>query len=89
MEIIHTIKMVTYIIAKQLGGKPVITVSGEELGRLDDVVFDEGSGQFISIVVEPVENTLMRVAYPKDGEGNFIIPYDAVNAVGKVVVVKD
>ena len=43
MEIIHTIKMVTYIIAKQLGGKPVITVSGEELGRLDDVVFDEGS----------------------------------------------
>lgn len=81
--------MVTYIIAKQLGGKPVITVSGEELGRLDDVVFDEGSGQFISIVVEPVENTLMRVAYPKDSEGNLVIPYDAVNAVGKVVVVKD
>ncbi len=33
--------MVTYIIARQLGGKPVITVGGEELGRLDDVIVDE------------------------------------------------
>lgn len=81
--------MVTYIIAKQLGGKPVITVSGEELGRLDDVVFDESSGQFISIVVEPIESTLPRVSYPKDNEGNLVIPYDAVNAVAKVIVVKD
>jgi len=81
--------MVTYIIARQLGGKPVITVSGEELGRLDDVIVDEGTGQFVSIIVEPVEETLPRVSYPKDKDGNLVIPYDAVNAVSKVVVVKD
>ncbi len=81
--------MVTYIIARQLGGKPVITVGGEELGRLDDVVIDESTGEFISIIVEPLESTLPRVSYPKDKDGNLVIPYDAVNAVSKVVVVKD
>ena len=81
--------MVTYIIARQLGGKPVITVSGEELGRVDDIVIDEKTGQFISMLVEPIETTLPRVSYPKDKEGNLIIPYDSVNAVSKVVVVKD
>lgn len=81
--------MVTYIIAKQLGGKPVITVSGEELGRIDDVVVDEATGEFISVIVEPVEETVPRVSYPKDKDGNLVIPYDAVNAVSKVVVVKD
>ncbi|VVB54912.1 PRC-barrel domain protein [uncultured archaeon] len=81
--------MVTYIIARQLGGKPVITVGGEELGRLDDVVIDERTGKFISIVVEPISEAAVRVSYPKDKDGNLVIPYDAVNAVSKVVVVKD
>ena len=81
--------MVTYIIARQLGGKPVITVSGEELGRLDDIIIDEKTGEFISIVVEPVSSeSLPRISYPKDKDGNLIIPYDSVNAVSKVVVVK-
>jgi len=80
--------MVTYIIARQLGGKPVITAGGEELGRLDDVIVDEKNGQFISIIVEPVSEGMPKVSYPKDKEGNLIIPYDSVNAVGKVVVVK-
>ena len=81
--------MVTYIIARQLGGKPVITVGGEELGRLDDIVIDENTGDFISIVVEPLEEALTRTSYPKDKDGNLIIPFDAVNAVSKVVVVKE
>lgn len=81
--------MVTYIIARQLGGKPVITVGGEELGRLDDIIIDETTGDFISIVVEPLQEAVGRSAYPKDKDGNLIIPFDAVNAVSKVVVVKD
>ncbi len=81
--------MVTYIIARQLGGKPVITVSGEELGRLDDIIVNEQTGKFVSLVVEPVAETLSRVSYPKDKDGNFMVPYDAVNAISKVVVVKD
>jgi len=81
--------MVTYIIARQLGGKPVITVSGEELGRVDDVIIDEKTGKFISVIVEPVSSEIPRVSYPKDKDGNLIIPYDSVNAISKVVVVKD
>ncbi|ODS42386.1 MAG: hypothetical protein MSIBF_03415 [Candidatus Altiarchaeales archaeon IMC4] len=80
--------MVTYIIARQLGGKPVITVSGEELGRLDDIVVDEHTGGFISLLVEPLPET-SGAAYPKDQDGNLMIPYEAVNGVSKVIVVKD
>lgn len=81
--------MVTYIIARQLGGKPVITVGGEELGRLDDVIVDESTGDFVSIIVEPIPDAPLRVAYPKDKEGNYVIPYDAINAVSKVIVVRE
>jgi len=81
--------MVKYIIARQLGGKPVITASGEELGRIDDIMIDEQSGKFISIIVEPITEELPRISYPKDKDGNLVIPYDAVNAISKVVVVKD
>ncbi|MFZ2455173.1 MAG: PRC-barrel domain-containing protein [Candidatus Altiarchaeia archaeon] len=81
--------MVKYIIARQLGGKPVITAGGEELGRIDDILVDESTGKFISMIVEPLSEDIPRVSYPKDKDGNLIIPYDAVNAVSKVVVVKD
>ena len=81
--------MVKYIIARQLGGKPVITAGGEELGRIDDIMIDEQSGKFISIIVEPISEELPRISYPKDKDGNLVIPYDAVNAISKVVVVKD
>ncbi len=81
--------MVKYIIARQLGGKPVITAGGEELGRVDDLMIDEQTGKFISMIVEPLSSEIPKVAYPKDKDGNLIIPYDAVNAISKVVVVKD
>jgi sporulation protein YlmC with PRC-barrel domain len=81
--------MVKYIIARQLGGKPVITAGGEELGRIDDIMVDEQTGKFISIIVEPITDEMPRISYPKDKDGNLIIPYDAVNAISKVVVVKD
>jgi len=81
--------MVKYIIARQLGGKPVITAGGEELGRVDDLMIDEQTGKFISLIVEPISAEITRVSYPKDKDGNMIIPYDAVNAISKVVVVKD
>ena len=81
--------MVKYIIARQLGGKPVITAGGEELGRIDDIMIDEQTGKFISIIVEPIMEDMPRITYPKDKDGNLVIPYDAVNAISKVVVVKD
>lgn len=81
--------MVKYIIARQLGGKPVITAGGEEVGRVDDLMIDEQTGKFISIIVEPLSSDVSRMSYPKDKDGNLIIPYDSVNAISKVVVVKD
>jgi sporulation protein YlmC with PRC-barrel domain len=41
------------------------------------------------MIVEPLSEEIPRVSYPKDKDWNLVIPYDAVNAVSKVVVVKD
>ena len=81
--------MVKYIIARQLGGKLVITTNGEELGRLDDVIIDEKTGGFIFIIIEPNRDILERISFPKDEIGNLIVPYNQVKAVSKVVIVED
>lgn len=78
-----------YIIARQLGGKAVITVSGEKIGRLDDVMVNEITGDLVSILVEPEASAKATIPYPKDERGYCQIPYDRVNAIGEMVVIKD
>ncbi|ODS37569.1 hypothetical protein BEH94_10110 [Candidatus Altiarchaeales archaeon WOR_SM1_SCG] len=78
-----------YIIARQLGGKAVITASGEKIGRLDDVVVNEVTGGLVSILVEPEPSAKANMPYPKDERGYCQIPYDRVNAVGEMVVIRD
>jgi len=78
-----------YIIARQLGGKAVITVSGEKIGRLDDVMINELTGDLISFLVEPEPSAKAKMPYPKDERGYCQIPYDRVNAIGEMVVIRD
>jgi len=77
-----------YVIARQLGGKSVITEEGAEVGKLDDLELDGDTGDIISLIVEPDQNAPEGIRYPKDEEGNFKIPYDSVNSVEKFVIVK-
>jgi sporulation protein YlmC with PRC-barrel domain len=78
-----------YIIARQLGGKVVITASGERIGRLDDVMVNEITGNLVSLIVEPEQSAKAKMPYPKDDRGYCQIPYDRVNAVGEMVVIRD
>lgn len=42
-----------FMVARQLGGKRVVTNRGEEIGRLNDIIIDEREGRFEFLVVEP------------------------------------
>ena len=41
-----------FVIAKQLGGKRIVTNKGEELGRLSDILIDEKSGNLEAFLIE-------------------------------------
>jgi sporulation protein YlmC with PRC-barrel domain len=81
--------MTRFVIARQLGGKRSITTTGKEIGRLDDIVVDESTGEMEGIVVEPDAETAEDVRFPKDSQGDFIIPFKAVRAISDVIVVEE
>ena len=78
-----------FAIAKQLGGKRVITNKGEEVGRLSDIQFDEKTGALENFLVEPSEDSKIAQALPRNEEDFIVIPFKAVFAVSDVVVVDE
>ena len=81
--------MARFVVARQLGGKRSITTTGKEIGRLDDIIVDEATGEMESVVVEPDAETADDIRFQKDGRGDFIIPFKAVRAISDVIVVEE
>jgi sporulation protein YlmC with PRC-barrel domain len=78
-----------FAIAKQLGGKRIITNRGEEIGRLSDMTVDEGSGRIETLIVEPNLASKLARDLSSSKERLVSIPYKAVFAVGDVIVVDE
>jgi sporulation protein YlmC with PRC-barrel domain len=76
-----------FAIAKQLGGKRVITNKGEEIGRLSDILIEEKSGKIDAFVLEP--NNDSRLARELTKDRAITVPYKAVFAVSDVIVVDE
>ena len=78
-----------FAIAKQLGGKRVITNRGEEIGRLSDMTIDESTGRLEGLIVEPNMASKVAKNLVSSREKLMNIPYKAVFAVGDVIVVDE
>ncbi len=77
-----------FFIAKQLGGKRIITNKGEEIGRLSDILIDETTGKIEAFLIEP--NNASKIAKNlMKHEGLGMIPFKAVFAVSDVIVVDE
>ena len=77
-----------FAIAKQMGGKRVITNKVEEVGRLSDILIDENGGAIESFLVEPSRDSKFAKTLSQH-EGLGLIPYKAVFAVSDVIVVDE
>lgn len=77
-----------FAIAKQLGGKRIITNKGEEIGRLSDILVDERSGKIESFLVEPNSDSKIVKDLPRK-ERMVEVPYKSVFAVSDVIVVDE
>jgi sporulation protein YlmC with PRC-barrel domain len=78
-----------FAIAKQLGGKRVITNKGEEIGRLSDIKIDEKSGALQVFLIEPAEESKLAQNLPRTEEDFISVPFKAVFAVSDVIVVDE
>ena len=70
--------------SRDLIGKTVVSKTGKRFGEVGDIIFEVRSGELIHLVLRnPTQYT------EKDKEGNILIPFSAVIAVGDYMVVSE
>lgn len=75
--------------SKQLIGKTVVTKSGKRFGEVGNITFETRTGELIQIVLRNPTSYADGLDLEKDSEGDLLIPYSAVIAVGDFVVVAE
>ncbi|MFH1439648.1 MAG: PRC-barrel domain-containing protein [Candidatus Woesearchaeota archaeon] len=75
--------------SKQLLGKIVVSKSAKKFGDVGDLIFETRSGELIHIVlVNPTAYT-EKLELEKDKQGNILIPFSAVIAIGDYLVIAE
>jgi sporulation protein YlmC with PRC-barrel domain len=75
--------------SKQLIGKMVVSKTGKRFGEVGDIVFETGSGELIHMVLRNPTSYTERLELERTKEGELLIPFSAVMAVGDFVVVAE
>jgi sporulation protein YlmC with PRC-barrel domain len=75
--------------SKQLIGKMVVSKTGKRFGEVGDIVFETGSGELIHMVLKNPTSYTERLELERTKEGELLIPFSAVMAVGDFVVVAE
>ncbi len=78
--------MVKFIIAKQLVGKKVVSVSGYDIGRLLDAEISGVTGKINFMLVEPSPDSSLAKRLGSEG-GDLKIPYSSVSSVADYIMV--
>jgi sporulation protein YlmC with PRC-barrel domain len=75
--------------SKKLLGKLVVSKTGKRFGELGDIIFETGSGELIHIVLRNPTPYTERLELERTKDGELLIPFSAVMAVGDFVVVAE
>ena len=75
--------------SKQLIGKTVVSKTGKRFGEAGDLVFETGSGELIHIVLISPTPYAKKLELEKNKEGDGLIPFSAVIAIGDFMVVAE
>ncbi len=76
-------------LSKEIIGKTVVSKTGKKFGTVGDIIFETRSGELIHIVlINPTPNAA-KLELEKDKNGNLLIPFSAVIAIGDVIVVSE
>jgi len=75
--------------SKHILGKTVITKSGKKFGEVGNITFETRTGELIQIILKNPTGYTEGLELEKDPEGNLMIPFSAVMAIGDFVVVSE
>ncbi len=75
--------------SRALLGKTVVTKSGKKFGEVGNISFETRTGELIQIILRNPTSYTIGLELEKDQEGNPMIPFSAVMAVGDFVVVSE
>ncbi len=75
--------------SRQIIGKVVVSKSGKRFGEVSDIVFETKTGELIHLVLSNPTPYIQKLELERDGEGNILIPFSAVMAMGDFLVVSE
>ena len=75
--------------SKQLIGKTVVSKTGKRFGEVGDIIFETRSGELIHMVLTNPTSYTQKLELEKDKEGNILIPFSAVIAIGDFMVIAE
>jgi len=75
--------------SKELLGKTIVSKSGKMFGIVGDLIFEVGSGELIHILLQNPTTYIERMELERTKEGDILIPFSAVIAVGDYIVIAE
>ena len=74
---------------REILGKNVVTKEGRRLGIVKDIAFDTKTGELISLLVASPTPYTNSLNLEQTKEGEMLIPYHSLLAIGDFVVVSE
>lgn len=75
--------------SKDLLGKVVVSKTGKRFGNVGDIIFETRSGELIHMLLGNPTPYIEKLEVEKDKQGNVLIPFSAVIAMGDFLVVNE
>jgi len=75
--------------SKQLMGKVVVSKTGKRFGEVGDVGFESRTGELIQVILKNPTGYTEGLDLERSEEGELLIPFSAVIAIGDFVVVAE
>jgi len=74
---------------KEILNQPVVTKEGRKLGIVKDITFETRTGELIHIILKDPTPYLSQLNLETSQEGEALIPYNSIIAIGDFVVVSE
>ena len=75
--------------SKELIGKTVVSKTGKRFGEVGDIIFETRSGELIHMMLKNPTSYTEKLELEKDKEGNILIPFSSVIAMGDFLVIAE
>lgn len=74
---------------KEILGKSIVTKEGRKLGLVKDITFETRTGELLHLVIKDPTQYTSQLGLESSTDNEFLIPYNAIIAIGDFVVVSE